>query len=104
MEISEALALIIAGGAGAACMSFFYAKEDFSHFHLTGWNPFQSDIVTAVERLGLTPDIHETTGAKTAEKALEERVEEASRSHGSRTTACSPAGRGRPAAATTWWS
>ena len=57
-------------------MSFRYKAEDFSHFHLTGWNPFQSDIVAAVERLKLTPDIHETGGAKTAEKALRERVEE----------------------------
>ena len=49
---------------------------DFTHFHLSGWNPFQSDVVAAVERLRLTPDIHETGGAKTAEKALRERLEE----------------------------
>ena len=47
----RAAALIIAGGAGAACMSFRYEAEDFTHFHLSGWNPFQSDIVAAVERL-----------------------------------------------------
>ena len=51
IEITEALTLIIAGGAGAACMSFHYAKEDFTHLHLSGWNPFQSDIRDAVERL-----------------------------------------------------
>ena len=55
---------------------FRYEAEDFTHFHLSGWNPFQSDVVAAVERLKLTPDIHETGGAKTAEKALRERVEE----------------------------
>ena len=55
---------------------FRYEAEDFTHFHLSGWNPFQSDIVAAVERLKLTPDIHETGGAKTAEKALRERLEE----------------------------
>jgi len=75
IEISEPLLLIIAGGAGAACMSFRYEAAEFTHFHLSGWNPFQSDVVAAVERLKLTPDIHETGGAKTAEKALRERLE-----------------------------
>jgi hypothetical protein len=74
IEISEALLLIICGGAGVACMSFRYEAEDFTHFHLSGWNPFQSDVVAAVERLDLRPDIHETGGAKTAEKALKERL------------------------------
>ena len=74
-EISEALALIVAGGAGAACMAFRYEAEDFTHFHLSGWNPFQSDIRAAVERLQLTADVHETTGAKTADRALRERLE-----------------------------
>ena len=56
-------------------MAFRYEAEDFTHFHLSGWNPFQSDVVAAVERLKLTPDIHETGGAKTAEKALRERLD-----------------------------
>ncbi len=76
IEISEPLLLVICGGAGAACMSFRYEAEDFTRFHLPGWNPFQSDVVTAVERLKLTPDIHETGGAKTAQRALEDLVEE----------------------------
>ncbi len=76
LEISEALTLIIAGGAGAAAMAFRYEAEDFTHFHLSGWNPFQSDVRDAVTRLGLTPDIHETGGAKAAEKALRERLED----------------------------
>ena len=75
-EISEALALIIAGGAGAASHELpLRPREDFTHFHLSGWNPFQSDIVAAVERLQLHADIHETSGAKTAAKALRERLE-----------------------------
>jgi hypothetical protein len=74
IEISEALTLIIAGGAGAACMSFHYAKEDFTHLHLSGWNPFQSDIRDAVQRLRLTADVHETGGAKAAERMLRERL------------------------------
>jgi hypothetical protein len=75
VEISEALALIVAGGAGVACMSFRYEAEDFTHFHLSGWNPFQCDIRAAVARLNLTADIHETGGAKAADKALRERLE-----------------------------
>jgi hypothetical protein len=76
IEVSEPLALIVAGGAGAATMSFRYEAEDFTRFHLSGWNPFQSDIRAAVERLQLTPDVHETTGARTAERVLRERLEE----------------------------
>jgi hypothetical protein len=76
IEISEPLALIVTGGAGAACMAFRYEAEDFTHFHLSGWNPFQSDVRAAVTRLGLTPDVHETGGAKAAEAALRERVEQ----------------------------
>ena len=64
----------MAGGAGAAAMAFRYEAEDFTSFHLSGWNPFQSDIRDAVRRLGLPPDIHETTGAATAERALRERI------------------------------
>ena len=56
-------------------MAFRYEAEDFTHFHLSGWNPFQSDVRAAVDGSASTPDIHETSGAKTAEKALRERLE-----------------------------
>jgi hypothetical protein len=72
--VSEELALLMAGGAGAAAMAFRYEAEDFTSFHLSGWNPFQSDIRDAVRRLGLEPDIHETGGARAAERALRERL------------------------------
>lgn len=74
LHVSEDLALLIAGGAGAAAMAFRYEAEDFTSFHLSGWNPFQSDIRDAVRRLGLEPDIHETGGAAAAERALRERL------------------------------
>ena len=74
VEVSEPLALLMAGGAGAAAMAFRYEAEDFTSFHLSGWNPFQSDIRDAVRRLGLEPDIHETTGAATAERTLRARL------------------------------
>ena len=74
LAVSEELALLTAGGAGAAAMAFRYEAEDFTSFHLSGWNPFQSDIRDAVGRLGLEPDVHETTGAKAAERALRARL------------------------------
>ncbi len=74
IEVSEELVLLMAGGAGAAAMAFRYEAEDFTSFHLSGWNPFQSDIRDAVRRLGLEADIHETTGAATAAKALRDRL------------------------------
>ncbi len=76
LELSEALTLIIAGGAGAAAMAFRYEAEDVSHFHLSGWNPFQSDVRDAVTRLGFAADIHETSGAKAADRALRERLQD----------------------------
>jgi hypothetical protein len=74
VEVSEPLVLLMAGGAGAAAMAFRYEAEDFTHFHLSGWNPFQSDIRAACERLGLQPDVHETGGRVAAERALREHV------------------------------
>jgi Domain of unknown function (DUF4872) len=74
LAVSEELVLLMTGGAGAAAVAFRYEAEDFTSFHLSGWNPFQSDIRDAVRRLGLEPDIHETTGAVGAEKALRERL------------------------------
>lgn len=74
IAVSEELVLLMSGGAGAAAMAFRYDAENFTSFYLSGWNPFQSDIREAVRRLGLHPDIHETTGAATAERALRERL------------------------------
>jgi Domain of unknown function (DUF4872) len=74
IDVSEELTLLMTGGAGAAAMAFRYDAEDFTSFHLSGWNPFQSDIRDAVRRLGLEPDIHEAGGAVTAARALRERL------------------------------
>ena len=74
-------------------MSFFYAKEDFSHFHLSGWNPFQSDIVKAVERLGLTRrHPRDDRREDRREGARGTRRRQASRSRGSTGHARRPAG------------
>jgi hypothetical protein len=67
---SEDLILGIAGGPGTAVMAFRYEREDVSTFWLSGWNVFQSSILGACERLGLTPAVTETTGARTAAAQL----------------------------------
>ena len=69
---SEDLVFGIAGGVGTGVMAMRYDAEDFSSFWLTGWNPFQSSITGACERLGLTPAVTETTGARTAAAQLAE--------------------------------
>jgi hypothetical protein len=69
---SEDLVFGIAGGVGTGVMAMRYDAEDFSSFWLTGWNPFQSSIAGACERLGLTPAVTETTGARTAAAQLAE--------------------------------
>jgi len=73
---SEALVFGIAGGAGTGVMSFRYEAEDFTSFWLTGWNPFQSSVVGACERLGLAPTITETGGTATATRQLGELLAE----------------------------
>ena len=73
---SEALVFGIAGGVGTGVMSFRYEAEDFSSFWLTGWNPFQSSVTGACQRLGLTPTITETAGPATAARQLAELLAE----------------------------
>jgi Domain of unknown function (DUF4872)/Butirosin biosynthesis protein H, N-terminal len=69
---SEALVFGIAGGAGAGAMAFRYEREDVTSFYVTGWNPFQSSVQAACERLGLRPSVSETAGARTAASQLAE--------------------------------
>jgi hypothetical protein len=73
---SEALVFGIAGGAGAGAMAFRYEREDESHFYVTGWNPFQSDVRDACERLGIHATVSETTGVRTAAAQLDELLAE----------------------------
>ena len=66
LEISEALALIIAGGAWrGAHVASRTSAEDFTHFHLSGWNPFQSDIRAAIMR---TARLAAATGGATGRR------------------------------------
>ncbi|HEX6675722.1 MAG TPA: DUF4872 domain-containing protein [Actinomycetes bacterium] len=73
---SEALVFGIAGGPGAGAMAFRYEREDESHFYVTGWNPFQSDVRDACKRLGIHATVSETTGARTAAAQLDELLAE----------------------------
>lgn len=73
--ISEGLMFTIAGGIGIGVMSFRYEAEDFSSIYLAGRNQWWDDlahITDACQRLGLTPQIMETGGAKRAESQLRE--------------------------------
>ena len=75
---SEALLFGIAGGIGAGCCSFYYEKEGFASFHLAGRHRWIDDLgylADACEQLGAKTAVHETSGAKTAEKKLLEVLE-----------------------------
>ena len=74
IEISEALTLIIAAARAPRACPSTTPRRTSPTCTSSGWNPFQSDIRDAVRRLGLTADVHETGGAKTAERMLRERL------------------------------
>jgi hypothetical protein len=70
---SEALLFALAGGVGIGSFSFYYEKEDFASFFLAGRHLWHDDLAylsNACKRFGIEPVVHETAGAKGAEKAL----------------------------------
>lgn len=70
---SEPLVFGLAGGIGVGCCAFYYKKEDFASFFITGRHLWQDDLAylkNACGRLGLSPLIRETTSAKLADKHL----------------------------------
>ncbi|MBJ7473085.1 MAG: DUF4872 domain-containing protein [Solirubrobacteraceae bacterium] len=69
-DTSDAFALGVSGGAGFLGVAFRYERDDFSNLHLTGWNPFQTGLVAAAERLGLVRELHETGSRRKAVKVL----------------------------------
>ena len=75
IEISEALTLIICGGAGAAsrCPSST-SRRNSAICTCRGGTRSRASIRDGVERLRLPADVHETGGAKTAERVLRERL------------------------------
>ncbi len=64
-------ALGLAGGAGFLGMGFRYARGDVSTLHVSGWNPFQSDLPGAAKRLGVIGTLDETSRRRRAAKSLE---------------------------------
>ena len=73
--LSEAMVFGIAGGIGIGIAAFRYEEGDFSSFYITGRHIWQDHVLyfkEALKRLGITPTIRETAGAKSAEKQLRE--------------------------------
>lgn len=73
--LSEALLFVLAGGIGAGVFAFRYEKEDFSSFFVAGRHLWQDDLaylLAACGRLGVTPVVTESSGAKTGEAQLRE--------------------------------
>ncbi|HEU5217658.1 MAG TPA: DUF4872 domain-containing protein [Gemmatimonadales bacterium] len=72
---SEAMVFGLAGGIGAGMFAFHYAKANFSSFFVAGRHMWQDHLAwaqAAVERLGLTAVVKESSGVKPAEKQLRE--------------------------------
>jgi hypothetical protein len=72
---SEAMVFGIAGGIGAGMFAFHYAKENFSSFFTAGrhsWHDHLAWTEGAVQRLGLTAVVQESSGLKPADKQLRE--------------------------------
>jgi len=75
---SEAMLFGIAGGIGMGVFSFYYEKEDLATFFLAGRHKWHDDVAylsDTLERFGIQPVIHETTGAKAAEQQLRDTLE-----------------------------
>src|SRR5687768_10935253 len=64
-------ALGVAGGAGFRGLGFRYAHGDVSTLHVSGWNPFQSDLPGAATRLGVIGTLDETSRRRRAAKSLD---------------------------------
>lgn len=65
-----ALALGLAGGAGFIGLGF-RSSDASSTLHVSGWNPFQSDLPSAAKRLGVVGTLDETSRRRRAAKTLD---------------------------------
>jgi hypothetical protein len=75
---SEAMLFGLAGGVGVGVFSFFYEKADFASFFVAGrhlWHDHLAYLRRACERLGLSVEVRESGGAKTAEQHLREALQ-----------------------------
>jgi hypothetical protein len=79
LPYSEAMLFGIAGGIGAGIFSFVYDKADFASFFIAGRHNWQDDAGysnDAFRRLGVTPKIRNTAGAKVAAGHLKDALAE----------------------------
>jgi hypothetical protein len=70
---SEAMLFGLAGGIGIGVFSFYYEKENIASFFVAGrhlWHDHLAYLRRACERLGLSVEVRESGGAKTAEQHL----------------------------------
>jgi hypothetical protein len=74
-ERDAGMALGLAGGAGFIGMGFRYDHIDVSTLHVSGWNPFQSDLPSAAKRLGVIGTLDETSRRRRAAKSLASALE-----------------------------
>jgi hypothetical protein len=75
LPFSEAMLFGVAGGIGIGVAAFRYEKEDVSTFFIAGrhlWFDDLAYLTAALARLGVTPTVRETAGAKGAERQLRE--------------------------------
>ena len=73
MGLSEPLAGVLAGGVGMGIFQFHYAKEDVGTFFIAGRHRWDDDLAYlsgAIERVGLTAVVTETTSARVADRQL----------------------------------
>ncbi len=77
-EASDAFVLGVSGGAGFLGVAFRNSRAGFSTLHLSGWNPFQSNLLAGLERLGLPAVVRETSGRRRAARNLERALDDGS--------------------------
>ena len=75
--LTEAMLFGIAGGIGIGVFAFYYEREGFASFFIAGRHRWQDDegyLKSACDRLGVTPIVQESGGAKAAAPALQAAV------------------------------
>lgn len=73
---TEAMLLGVTGGVGLSVFAFRYDKQDVSTFYVGARRADTAGATTSgLDRLGITHDVLETTGARTAERHLRTKLE-----------------------------
>lgn len=72
VDASASMALGLAGGAGFVATSVKGGRRAPARLHVSGWNSFQTDLVGAVDRLGMVGTFDETSNRRAAARALDD--------------------------------